>query len=133
MAHILTNNGADWLTDALVGASVTLLLYNDATDNVSKTNNLADITTEPADGNYTRQTGVLERVTDGNIRIMRVSTAETFDTTLCSSQVVDSYAILHDPGTGLELMTTGALKQSYDLAEYDSIPLNVGDAAFQIP
>jgi hypothetical protein len=55
-------------------ASVEVLLYDDSTDSLDDSSDVGDITTEPTDGNYARQTFTLDStdvtlsVEGGNIR-----------------------------------------------------------------
>ena len=62
--------------------TVEVLLYDDSTDNLTDEDDVDDITTEPTDGNYTRQTFTLDEsdvtlsVADGD---MRAEATVTFD------------------------------------------------------
>ena len=62
--------------------TVEVLLYDDSTDNLTDEDDVDDITTEPTDGNYTRQTFTLDgsdvtlSVADGD---MRAEATVTFD------------------------------------------------------
>ena len=58
MASLLNDLGEEYIAKNGLPTSVTVGLYNDATDSFSETNDIADLTTEPSDGNYTRQTAV---------------------------------------------------------------------------
>ena len=58
MAAILTDLGEEYMIkNNLDTISVDVGLYNDSTDSISDTDDLAAITSEPSDGNYVQQTG----------------------------------------------------------------------------
>lgn len=77
--------------------TVTVGLYNDSTDNLSESNDIGDITTEPSSGNYARQTVNLDS-TDLSIGLdgsnnMKVTGSVTFDT-LDTGETVDGYFLI---------------------------------------
>jgi len=63
--------------------TIDVLLFNDATDATDDTSDVGDITTEPTDGNYTRQTFTVDS-TDVTLSIesgdLRATAEVTFDT-----------------------------------------------------
>jgi hypothetical protein len=63
-------------------ASVEVLLYDDSTDSLSDSSDVGDITTEPTDGNYARQTFTLDS-TDVTLSVvsgdLRAEASVTFD------------------------------------------------------
>lgn len=138
MSYVLTDLGEEYaLKTALEGASVQIALYNDATDAIGDTSDLANITTEPGGAAYARQSQTLA-VTDvsGNWQAA-LSAAVTFDVSN-SNNTVDSWALIAnfqavDTGDGAptdHLIATGALSQAYDLFNLDS--LEVSDAGFSV-
>ena len=85
------NTGEEWAhklafrTDEIVrNTTVEVLLYDDSVDNLDDTSDVGDITTEPTDGNYTRQTFELDSA-DVELSIvndqLRAETTVTFDVT----------------------------------------------------
>lgn len=67
--------------------TIEVLLYDDSTDSLSDSSDVGDITTEPTDGNYTRQTLNLDSsdvtlsVVAGDIRVEGEVTFDVADTT----------------------------------------------------
>jgi len=129
MSHLLTNIGEEWsLTHNLDGASVTILLYDDSTDSIGEADDLDAITTEPTDGNYSRQSATLTfavKSDDG----AAVSDAQVSFDVADTTGNVDSYAIIvnfqsstaGDESAQDHLVGAGALSQSYDLSNLDTL------------
>jgi len=72
-----------WRQDLITrDTTVEVLVFDDATDTTSDTSDVGDITTEPTDGNYTRQTVTLDSA-DVTLSIdagdLRASATVTFD------------------------------------------------------
>jgi hypothetical protein len=139
MAALLTDLGEEWtLETALEGASISVGLYNDSTDAISDANDLADITTEPSGAAYSRQSTTLT-MTDGGDWQVETSAQVSFDTS-DSSQNVDSYFLVanfqaDDTGDGSatdHLIATGALSQSRDLSQIDTLNIAAGSAGFSL-
>lgn len=137
MASILTNYGEEWyhVTDISGLASVDYGLYNDSTDTISDTDDLAAIT-EPGGAAYARQSEAIT-VSDisGDIGFDNDNTI-TFDTS-DSTLSVDSYFIVGNfqstvvgaDGSAVDhLVITGALSQTYDLSNVDTLEINAGTA-----
>jgi len=82
MSHILTDLGEEWILEtALEGVSVTIGLYNDSTDSLGDTNDVSDITTEPSDGNYARQSVTLTLVDESGDWAAETGSDVVFDVT----------------------------------------------------
>lgn len=137
MADILTNLGEeymiknDWRTTA-----VTFGMYNNATDLLSDTSDMASITTEPADGNYLRQSAT---ISDTEVQSIGgdwgwVVTVQ-FDVTNTTGSVDACFAMVNftaeetaDAGATDHLVAAAFLSQTRDLANYDTI-----DVTFELP
>ena len=141
MSALLTDLGEEWtMKFDLTGVTVDVGLYNDSTDSISDTSDLSDITSEPSDGNYSRQTGVAFSVSDegGDWQFDNDSTI-SFDVT-STTGTVDSYFIVanfqaSDTGDGSpqdHVVVTGSLSQSYDLSNLDTLDLNAGTVGFSL-
>lgn len=134
----LVDLGEEWLhiTDVTTVTSLDLLVYNDSTDSIADTNNLGDITSEPSGASYARQAA--------NISVSQISgdvgfdndNQETFDMS-DSTQTIDHYGyetdfqatIVASQGASQEnLLLTGALSQTYDLSNVDTLNINAGAA-----
>lgn len=142
MAHILTDLGEEWtVKNNLDTATVAVGLYNDSADAISDTDDVAAITSEPSDGNYVRQTAVNVSASDigGDWGIDNDNTI-TFDMT-DTTGTVDSYFFVvnfdaddtNDGGTATDhLVLTGALSQSYDLSNLDTLEISAGSAGVTV-
>lgn len=141
MASILTDLGEEWMiTNNLDSASVDVGLYDDSTDSISDTDDVADITTEPSDGNYTRQSAVDVSASDisGDWGIDNDGTV-TFDVSGTTGDV-DSYFFVvnfqaNDTGDSSatdHLVVTGSLSQSYALSNLDTLEISAGTAGVTV-
>ena len=140
MSHILTDLGEEYtLETALEGVSITIGLYDDSTDAIGDTNDIADITTEPSDGNYARQTDTLTLVDESGDWAAETSSQVSFDVT-STTGTVDSYFVVvnftaddtGDGGATDHLACTGALSQSYDLSNVDTLNIDAGTIGWKI-
>ncbi len=140
MSHVLTDLGEEWtLETALEGASVTIGLYDDSTDAIGDTQDVGDITTEPSDGNYARQSATLTLVDESGDWAAETDAQVSFDVT-DTTGTVDSYFILAtftaddtgDSGDNTHLVATGALGQSRDLSQLDTLNLAAGSVGVKI-
>lgn len=141
MSAILTDLGEEWaLKNNLDNASVTVGLYDDSTDTIVDANDLADITTEPSDGNYSRQSANLS-ASDNSAGDWKVDNDSqlSFDVT-GTTGTVDSYFIVvnfqaddtSDSAANDHLVVTGALSQSRDLSQIDTLDLPAGTVGFSL-
>lgn len=129
----LHQHGEEFMQDLFIdsGVTVSIGLYNDTTDALTDTSDVADITTEPAGAGYSRQTDLASAFTaslvSGDVQI--AGETNTFDVS-DSTQDVDSVFIVvpyasdlvsSDSGTATDhLIFTNALDQTYDLSQFDS-------------
>lgn len=141
MAAILTDLGEEWMiTNNLDSASVDVGLYNDSTDAIEDSDDLSALTSEPSDGNYTRQSGEAVSATDisGDWGIDNDGVV-TFDVTNTTG-TVDSYFFVAnfqandtDDGSATDhLVLTGSLSQSYDLSNLDTLEVSAGTAGVTV-
>lgn len=141
MAAILTDIGEEWMIkNNLDSVSVDVGLYNDSTESVSDTDDLP-LSTEPSDGNYTRQTNEALSAADisGNWGVDNDTTI-TFDVTNTTGDV-DSYFFVFnfdsadagDGGTAADhLVLTGSLSQTYALSNLDTLEISAGTAGVTV-
>jgi len=110
MVDLLTDIGEEWIVENNIdGASITVGLYEDATDTLGEGSTLSDITTEPTGSNYARQSSpVTTGQISGNFGADN-DNGISFDTS-DSSQTVDAAFVVVSltrwPGTGLRLTTS---------------------------
>lgn len=136
---------SSWRTDDITRpGTIDVTVYNDSTDSISDTNNLADITTEPSGGSFSRQSVSLDTGTgtkisiseNGSNNVEAVADQVSFDTS-DSSQSVDGYAWIANfdatqvtgGNNGDNLILTGSLSQTYDLSSVDT--LNVSNTGIE--
>jgi len=117
--------------------TIEVLLYDDATDSLDDTSDVGDITTEPNDGNYARQTFTLDS-TDVSLSVqsgdLRAEATVTFDVdgttgTVNASGCVVSFQsdVVNSEGSqNPHLIYTATLDiGSVDLANFTSLETNV--------
>lgn len=116
-------------------SSVSVGLFNDATDSLGDSSDISTISTEPTGSAYGRQSvtlgsGFTTQDNSGNWEALMDDT--TFDTS-DSDQSVDAYFVVvnfdsddaGDGGTASDhLLFTGSLDQTYDLSSVDSFTLS---------
>jgi len=140
MAALLTNLGEEYVLEtALAGVTITIGLYNDTTDGISDTSDLAAITTEPSDGNYARQTNVVELADVSGDWTARTSTEVSFDVTSTTGTVTHYFIMVNfqaddtsDGSATDHLIATGALSQSRDLSQIDTLNIAAGSIGISI-
>lgn len=141
MAQTLTDIGEEWLVKSdLSTATVDVGLYNDSTDSLTDSDDVANITTEPGDGNYARQTDVSISannisgdwgvVTDGKVTFDLQNTTPEVDAyffvvSFQSETAGDSNAQDH-------LVVAGGLSQTYDLNSVDTLEVSAGTAGVSV-
>lgn len=141
MGYQLVNIGEELLMkNNMDGLSHDVGLYNDSTDAITDTDDLAAITTEPSGASYARQTSTYAvRDISGNWGFDNDSQL-TFDTS-DSSQAVDGSFLVHnfasvdagDGGTAQDhLIGTAALSQSRDLSQIDTLEIGIGDSGVTV-
>lgn len=136
----LTDIGEEYVTrvignDLTKVTSLDVGLYNNTTDSLSDTSDLADLSTEPTGSAYSRQTislsGDVTMSNSGGDWQIQQSTTETFDTS-DSSQSVDSYFYVvnfnsteaGDASANDHMLIYGDLDSTYDLSSIDSFNLD---------
>lgn len=141
MGAILTKIGEEFtLKNNLEGVSVDVGLYNDTTDTIVDADDLPAITTEPSDGNYARQSELLTLANNASGNWQATSNAEiSFDVTGTTSTVDSYFAVVNfqsteagDGGANNHLFFTGALSQSRDLSQIDTLNIAVNTIGFEL-
>lgn len=141
MAQTLTDYGEEWLvTSDLTTSAVDVGLYNDSTDAITDPDDIENITTEPGDGNYTRQTSI--SVSANNISgdwSVITDSKVTFDLQNTTPEV-DSYFFVvsfqaetdNDTTAQDHLIVAGSLSQTYDLNSVDTLEISAGTAGVSV-
>jgi len=136
MVDLLTDIGEEWIVENNIdGASITVGLYEDATDTLGEGSTLSDITTEPTGSNYARQSSpVTTGQISGNFGADN-DNGLSFDTS-DSSQTVDAAFVVVNfqsdtvagDGTATDnLVAAGDLSQSRDLSSVTTLEIAAGD------
>lgn len=146
MARVLTDLGEEWLTKTgLATATVQIGLYDDAAagttgDSIADTSDLP-ITSEPADGNYVRQTNVGMSAFDSGAGDWGIQNDAqvSFDVTNTTGTVDSWFMVANfqaaDTGDTVandHLVCTGALSQEYDLSNNTAMDINAGGVGFTV-
>ena len=136
MVDLLTNIGEEWLVENNIdGVTVTVGLYEDATDALGETSVLSDITTEPTGSAYARQSDAIGTTQIGSDFGADNNTEIVFDTS-DSTQTVDaaflivnfqSDTVAGDGSATNHLVAAGDLSQSRDLSQVSSVEIAAGD------
>ncbi|MFB6216456.1 MAG: hypothetical protein ABEJ72_05760 [Candidatus Aenigmatarchaeota archaeon] len=141
MADILTNIGEEWVIENnLNGSTVKVGLYNNSTDALGETSTLGSITTEPSGASYARQSSTVTTLQISGDFGFDNDSKYTFDTS-DSSQTVDhgfsvvnfqSDTVAGDGSATDHLIGVGALSQSRDLSQIDTLEIAAGDFDFTV-
>lgn len=136
MVDLLTNIGEEWLVENNIdGVTVTVGLYEDATDTLGEASVLTDITTELAGAAYNRQSDTIGTTQIGGNYGADNDSQIVFDTS-DSSQTVDaafivvnfqSDTVAGDGSATNHLVAAGDLSQSRDLSQVSSVEIAAGD------
>jgi len=141
MPDFVTNVGEEWIAENNInGVTVTLTVYNDSTDSLSESDNLAAISTEPSGASFARQSDSVTTLQIGSDFGFDNDSQITFDTS-DSSQTVDTRAyivnfqsdtVAGDGGASDNLVAVASLPQSYDLSSLDELQMAAGDLELTI-
>lgn len=134
---LLVDLGEEYLIrNGLDGATLTIGLYYDATDGLGDTSDIGDITTEPGNANYARQSVAFSRADlSGNWGVDN-DAAFSFDFTDndTSSEVDAAFVAISftaddtgDSGSNLHLLANPALQKARTLSEISTIDFDAGD------
>lgn len=114
-----------------------VLLYDDSTDSLDDTSDIGDVTTEPNDGNYARQTVTLDSadvslsVSSGDLRAEYTVTFDVTNTTgtVDASGVVTDFqsdVVNSESSQNSHLITTSTLDiGSQDLSNFNNLETTV--------
>lgn len=141
MSFILTDIGEEYYAKNDVGSSdLDTGLYDDSTDDIADEDDEDAISTEPDGSSYSRQnTPVSTADLDGDWGFDN-DNEESFDTS-DSDQTVDGYFLIAnfdsedagDDGTAEDhLIATGALSQSRDLTDIDTLKISAGGIGVKV-
>jgi hypothetical protein len=135
MSFILTDLGEEYVMTKDTGAAdLSTGLYNDGTDAISDTDDVGAITTEPGGASYARQNTPVSTADLSGDWGFDNDNQEQWDTS-DSSQSVDGYFLVAnfasvdagDGGTATNhLIATGALSQTRDLTDIDTLKISAG-------
>lgn len=138
-AALLNDLGEEYLVKNSVATSFDVGVYNDGTDAIGDAEDLADITTEPSDGNYVRQTQTFSAAdlsgdwgtdTDNDAVFDMTNTTGTVDSWFME---INFTAVDTGDGSGTDhLVCTGALSQSYDLSNLTQLTISAGGVGFTV-
>lgn len=143
MTHGLKDTGEEaitkyfWTGEISRPSSVSVGLFNDMVDNLSDSDDIGDITTEPQGASYSRVSlnfGTSDMSTVDSGTDWSVEFANRAFGTSDSSRIVDSYFVAMsfqsedkgDSSANLHLLFTAPLDSDYNLSNYSSPTLSNG-------
>ncbi len=144
MAFVITKLGSEYKAkNSLDGVTLTVGFYNDNTDLITYQHDMANITTEPTDGNYAAQTFTTEiaegtrraKVRNaGDVTFDLTNTTGTVDALYISASFTSDFA--GDSGATEHLIATLQLKDAdgaatLDLSTISSKVFSAGLIAFE--
>lgn len=135
MASFATDWGEEWYTDTNVdGATVTVGLYNDSTDSLGESSDVADVTTEPSGAAYARQSSAVTTTTISGDYGPDNDSDLVFDTSDSSQTVDHAFIIVNfqssragDGSATDHIVAVDALDSSRDLSSVDSVTISAGN------
>jgi hypothetical protein len=143
---ILVNLGEEYYNDQVTGVSLDVGLYDDATDGLSDTSDVGDITTEPGNTNYARQTSTFSvfKNASGNYALQNDSQI-SFDFTDVADgdpedvQVDTAFLVVNfqadETGDGSaqdHLLGTAGMSQARQTGSVDTIDYAAGDLTIEL-
>lgn len=141
MVDLLTNIGEEWYTETNVdGVTVTVGLYEDATDTLGETSTLSDLSTEPTGTSYSTQTSAVTTTQISGDFGFDNDSKLSFDTSDSSQNVDAAYVQVNfqsdtvsgDTSATDHLIAAGDLSQSRDLSQIDTLDIAAGDLEITI-
>lgn len=139
---LLTDLGEEYLIkNGLDGITVTVGLYNDGTDALSDTSDLADITTEPSNTNYsTASVSLTAADISGNWGVDNDTTFQFDFSDQTTSEVVDTAYVeysfqasdTNDGSSTAHLLANPALSQDRDIGSIDTLEIAGGDLELKV-
>lgn len=136
MSFILTDIGEEYLIkNGLDGGSFDVGLYNDSTDAAGDSFDVGNLSTEPSNANYSRQTDTFtaadlsgnwgaDNDSDLTFDFSDQSTSETIDAYFIVANFTSSDA--SDGSATDHIIATGALSQSRDIGSINSLTVSAG-------
>jgi len=135
---LITNVGKEYYTeDFASGDTHTVLVYNDSTDQLSEGNDVADITTEPTNSNYARQSSAVSPRANGANYGYDNDASLSFDfSDQTATEDVDAFGdltdfqsdtVASDGSVTTHLIANPAMDQSRDIGSIDSLDVAAGD------
>ena len=138
---LLVNIGEEYfVTEGADGATVIVGLYDDAVDNLDDTSNEVDITSEPTNTNYARESSTVTASNiEGNWGVENdVTLTFDFSDTTDDNMEVDTAFVLVNfdsteaGGLGDHLIANPALSQRRSLGSIDTLEIGVGDLEIKL-
>lgn len=139
---LLTDLGEEqMIKNGLDSITVDVGVYNDSTDALSDTDDVADISTEPTNTNYSRQSVTLSAADiSGNWGVDNDATFSFDFSDQTSSQDVDTaFVVLNfqaddtgDSSANDHLIANPALSQTRDIGAFDTLEISAGDLEIKV-
>lgn len=144
--NILVNTGEEYVVrNDLEGVTVDIGLYDDSTDAITDPDNISDISTEPASGNYSRQSVTVSTLSISGDWGFETDATVTFDFSDVAPGDPDAqdfdtgFFVVNfesdeagDSGASDNLFGNFGLSQTYNSAQFDEFEIQTGDAEFTL-
>lgn len=137
---ILVDYGEEYLMkNGVDGATIQVALYDDSTDALSDTSDVGDISTEPTNGNYARQsdTVTVEQNASGNWEFNNdtqlsfdfsdVASGDTADTAVDTAAIIINWNAGSDSAQVDHLISNPSLSTTHNTGDVDFIEFNAGN------
>lgn len=145
MTTQLHNTGEEYIVDQLDGTVYDIALYHDGEvsgdtvdgDDLAEDSTLADVNTEPSDGNYARQQATLNTAKQSGDWNLDNGSVISFDMN-GTTGTVDAYIVIANfdsddaGGTGDHIVNTGNLSQEYDLKNLTTLEIEAGGVGISL-
>lgn len=139
--NLLVDIGEEYLiTQNVDGVTLRIGLYNDSTDNISESDNVSAITSEPPNSNYSTSDVTFSAAYDGSNWGISNDTELTFDfsdTTDDTKEVDTAYILAQfdsaEAGTNdWHLITNPSLTQTRKIGSIDTLGISAGDLTINL-
>lgn len=145
MAELTTDIGEEYLVEQQPnGDTIIFALYDDSTDTITETDDVAAVTTEPTGSGYSRQSSAVttEQLSGSgngdwgydNDSLVTFDVSDSTETVDHVAYIVNfDSAVAGDGGTAADhLIAVDPLSQSRDLSNYDTIEFAAGDLEHKV-
>jgi hypothetical protein len=142
---LLVDLGEEYVMKNGLEATLTIGVYNDSTDSLSDTSDIGDITSEPSNTNYSRQTAAftasdlsgnwgVDNDTQVSFDFNDVTPSDGTNQDVDTAFVAISFQAedTGDSASNLHLLSNPALSQTREIGSIDSLDFAAGDLSISL-